>query len=304
MLIALSPVYVVGLRDTVRTAVVTRLLWRARPFWSLSGAAWDVAFWVGIPVGALWAMRSADHRVDIWHTLDWFFPSAVLAAVLLEIASRRAAVAVARKAEVVGWTASRSQAAALRFFTLYVSLQRSSGRSHRTSVQQLSNRIDYDSRFFAAKFAGLTTPPSAARRSRQLAGSRQLGLRIAVALDQAGQQMLDTATTGQRLEIIGRIHALMVASLAGDFSSLPEVVPDGWRSRLRQRARRSLAPLGLAAFAIALPHLPGVDEHASTVTGIQVGLLLTAALTLLGASSQTQSTVLDAYQKAEPDHGA
>ena len=105
VLIALSPIYVVGLRDTVRTAVAAGLLWRARPFSSLIGAAWDVAF-CGIPVGALWAMRLADHRVDIWHTLGWFFPAAVLAAVLLEIAIRRAAVAVARKAEAVGWTAS------------------------------------------------------------------------------------------------------------------------------------------------------------------------------------------------------
>ncbi|ACU77764.1 hypothetical protein Caci_8951 [Catenulispora acidiphila DSM 44928] len=302
--IAFTPAYVRALRNAARHALGSGLLWRAFPIRMIAATVYDIAFWGGLPVGVLWWMRTADHHVDFLHTLGWFFPSAALAAIFVEVAERRVAAAVARRTDSLGWTVSRSQAAARKLLSLSVGLQDMSRTPHRTSVQRFSNVIASYGQDFKANFATVTTPPLAARRSQQFAQSRQLGMRIAVALDQASQQMLDTATAKQREEIISRIHTLMASALAGDWSGLPEVAPTNWRTRLRERIRRILPPLTLGSFAITLPHLPGVDQHASSVTGIQVGLLLGAVLTLIGATPETRSAVLDAYQKAEPDRGS
>lgn len=97
----------------------------------------------------------------------------------------------------------------------------------------------------------------------------------------------------QCYEVLLEIRDNVRSALAGDLSFLDmEAVPPWWRRMLP----RLISAVALAAGAIALPYIPGVTASASAVTGIRVGLAVTAVLTLAGTPAEAQKAVAEAMK--------
>lgn len=89
-----------------------------------------------------------------------------------------------------------------------------------------------------------------------------------------------------------------VAVARGDWERLPPLGEHSRVSRLVTVGRRLIAPTVLAIAAVSLPYLPGVAEKGPALTSIQVGLFVTAALTLTSLDQFSRDRILHAFDES------
>ncbi|GLI02996.1 hypothetical protein [Phytohabitans aurantiacus] len=96
--------------------------------------------------------------------------------------------------------------------------------------------------------------------------------------------------------------ATLVADLArGTWAAAPADGSTGrTQTALARFGRKAGAAAALLALAGALPHLPGIAADSATVGGIQLGLVVAAALTLLPVEATHRDQALSAFREPGP----
>jgi hypothetical protein len=87
-----------------------------------------------------------------------------------------------------------------------------------------------------------------------------------------------------------------VAAAGGDWSLLTGAKEPTTEARAVALLRRLVAPALLTAAALTLPYVPGVAVTGSALTGLQVGLIITAILSLTPVEHSSQDQILGAFR--------
>lgn len=114
-------------------------------------------------------------------------------------------------------------------------------------------------------------------------------------MDRYADRFEQIVTPDQHQEVLLEIRDHLRSALTGDLSFLSDEDAPVWWQRILPRAVTAVI---LAAAAVALPYLPGVTASASALAGIQVGLAVTAVLTLVGTPADAQKSVAEAVKSA------
>lgn len=158
--------------------------------------------------------------------------------------------------------------------------------------------LENDAWFFEHGLIKWVVPRQAGATSR-LRRSTQRVLRHGAAALRAHADALAVAET---MEAYDRIMSAMcnqaLATAAGDLSVIMQETEPDTSLNVQSIATRLLSPLVLISTALVLPHLPSVSATGASLTGIQVGLLVGAVLSLLRISGDDRRSIESAWNSA------
>lgn len=99
--------------------------------------------------------------------------------------------------------------------------------------------------------------------------------------------------------VASEVVALVAALAVGDWTPVAETEPESDQPSLAARLTRRLLPAALlGGAALALPYLPGVPAQSAALTGVQLGLVAAAALSLLPVEQTHRDQITTAFNAA------
>ncbi|WP_159052363.1 hypothetical protein [Streptomyces longwoodensis] len=127
--------------------------------------------------------------------------------------------------------------------------------------------------------------------------ARRLHTALAELVRRHDRALIQVRTAGEYDAVTASQHAGVLALVAGDAEALMRhSAGEPPTSRTARLLRRTASSLVLAAFALAVPLLPGVDR--ATGAGVRILLLMTAALALTPADGSASGSVRSALERS------
>ncbi|WP_335986649.1 hypothetical protein [Glycomyces sp. MUSA5-2] len=103
------------------------------------------------------------------------------------------------------------------------------------------------------------------------------------------------STRAEYLALVKQVDDAAESLRKGDWSGLPEVIPETTSSRVRNILKHLATPVLLTGTALALPSVPFIDLSSSAETGIKVALFASAVLSLIPADAEAKKQVLGIF---------
>lgn len=129
-----------------------------------------------------------------------------------------------------------------------------------------------------------------------IARARLQAWHLSATLRHHRNMIIEAYSIADARSLVDELADKMTALVNGHWALILQDGEPTLRSRIRVAMRRLIGPVILASVAIGLPYLPGIASGTPGLEGVQLGLLATAALTLLPVDSGVRSSVLSALK--------